>query len=91
MSNLNEQLKNNLFRDIAEFNSNPNYAGIRELYRHHYDTIVSYIEKFGHKLSVEDIARLDNSMSDKVIENIQLLQEINKAISKGQLKKSDIK
>ncbi len=91
MDEFNEQLRKKSLKDISEFNTNPNYANIRELYRQNFETILSYIEKFGHKSSIEDISRLDGKLSKNVLEQMHLLMEINKAISTGQLKKSDIK
>lgn len=91
MDNFNKQLKDNLAKDIAEFNSNPNYVDIRKLYKLNFDKIESYIKKFGHKSAIEDISNINSSLTRKVMDNMLLLKEINKAISTGQFKKDDIK
>jgi hypothetical protein len=51
----------------------------------------NYIKKFRHKAAIEDIAKLDSNLTQKVIDNLLLLKEINKAILIGELTKDDIK
>jgi len=91
MDDFNKQLKRNLRNNISEFNTNPKYSSIRDLYKTNFDSIVTFINKIGHKLAIEDIAQLDNNLTQQVMDNHLLLKEINKAISSGELKLSDIK
>ncbi len=76
MDKFKEQLKNNLRNDINEFNSKPEYAKIRELYKLHFNIIKVYIQKAGHKSAVEDISYLDSSLTQIISDNILLLKEI---------------
>ena len=91
MDEFNRQLNNDLKSDIYEFNNKPVHADIRQLYKSNFDKIVSYIERSNPKLAVEDIATLDRSLTAKVIDNILLLKEINKAIAEQELTLSSIK
>lgn len=90
MDKFKEQLQRNLESDINQFNSNPEYAAIRELYKLHFETIKAYIQKFGPKPAIEDISRIDSNLSQIISDNILLLKEINKAISTQQLTLDDI-
>lgn len=90
MDNFKEQLRKNLKNDINEFNSKPELAEIRVLYKLNFDTIKGYIQKTGHKLAVEEISNLDNTLKKIILDNILLLQQINKAISTHELNTNGI-
>lgn len=91
MDEFNRQLQNNLQSSINEFNNSIEFEKIRELYKLHFDKIDSLIERFGHKLSIEDISIIDKNLTVKIIDNMLLLKEINKAISKQEMTLKDIK
>lgn len=91
MDEFSRQLKNNLQSDIYEFNSKPEYAKIRELYKNNFDKIMFFIERANSKLAIEDIAGLDSKLTQSILDNSLLLQQINKAISKIELTLNDIK
>jgi len=91
MDRFREQLNRNLENDIKQFNSNPEYATIRELYKLHFDIIKACIRKFGPKLAIEDISCIDSNLTQIVSDNSLLLKEINKAISTQQLTSNDIR
>jgi hypothetical protein len=87
----NRQLERNLQDAISEFNNKPEYAEIKQLYKNNFDKIALYIERASPKLAVQDIAALDTRLANRIIDNILLLQEINKAISQRKLTLADIK
>lgn len=91
MDELTRQLKNNLQSNIYEFNTKPELADIRQLYKSNFDRVVYFIERSSPKLAVEDIAGLDGRLTKKIISNILLLKEINKAIAQNQLTLDAIK
>ena len=91
MDKFNKQLKKNLRNDISEFNTNPEFSNIRDLYELNFDKIATYIEKFGHKLAIEDISMIDSNLTQKIIDSHLLLKEINRAISTGELTVNDLK
>ena len=91
MDEFSRQLKNNLQSDINEFNSKPEYEKIRELYKNNFDKIMFFIERANSKLAIEDIAGLDSKLTQSILDNSPLLQQINKAISKMELTLNDIK
>jgi hypothetical protein len=91
MDSFNEQLNRNRRNDIFEFNTNPELADIRSLYRINFSIIVTLIKKLGHKIALEDISGLDITLSQRIMESHLLLNEINKAIASGELKLNDIK
>ena len=71
------------------FLTNIEYEDIKKLYKDNFEAIEILIEKFGVKLSIEDISHLNPTLSGKIISNI-LLKEINTAIQKGKLRKKDL-
>lgn len=84
MDNFNDQLRDNLHKYIKEFNSDPEYKAIRELYKKNFEIIKGLILRAGasgHKLAIEDISMLDHNLEQKIMDNMLLLKEINKAIS----------
>lgn len=91
MDKFEEQLNRNLENNIIQFNSSPEYATIRELYKRHFDTIKAYIQKFGHKPAIEDISYIDSNLTQIISDNSLMLKEINKAISTQKLTLNDIK
>lgn len=80
MDKFKKQLNNDLINDINEFNSKPEYAKIRELYKLHFNTIKGYIQMTNNKLAIEDISNLDSNLTQIISSNSLLLKEINKAI-----------
>lgn len=90
MSEFNDQLNNNLKRDIEIFKAEDKYDSIRNLYKNNFDIILDKIKKYGVKQSIEDIADIDESLSKSVYSERQLLQQINIAINNGILLKNDI-
>lgn len=85
-----QQLERNLLQNINDFLTNIEYEEIKKLYKDHFEDIEMLIDKFGVKLSIEDISRLNPTLSRKIISNISLLKEINTAIQKGKLRKIDL-
>lgn len=85
-----QQLERNLLQNINDFLTNIEYEEIKKLYKDHFEDIEILIDKFGVKLSIEDISRLNPTLSRKIISNISLLKEINIAIQKGKLRKIDL-
>lgn len=85
-----QQLERNLLQNINDFLTNIEYEEIKKLYKDHFEDIEMLIDKFGAKLSIEDISRLNPTLSRKIISNISLLKEINTAIQKGKLRKIDL-
>lgn len=90
MDEFKKQLDNNLRQSITAFLTDPDYVDIKNLYRENFDTIYSYIKKFGHQLSIENIANIDKSISQKISNEILLLKQINRAIADNQLKIKDL-
>jgi len=89
MDDFNKQLKRIL--ETIFLNLIQTQNSIRDLYKTNFDTIVTFINNIGHKLAIEDIAKLDNNLTQQVMDNHLLLKEINKAILSGELKLSEIK
>lgn len=85
-----QQLERNLLQNISDFLTNIEYEDIKKLYKDNFEAIEILIEKFGVKLSIEDISLLNPTLSGKIISNILLLKEINTAIQKGKLRKKDL-
>lgn len=85
-----QQLERNLRQNINDFLTNMEYEDIKKLYKDNFEAIEILIEKFGVKLSIEDISRLSPTLSGKITSNILLLKEINTAIQKGILRKKDL-
>ena len=91
MNEFNEQLKNNQNKYITEFNTNPKYDKIRNLYKVNFELITKLIHKSNAKLAIEDISKIDGSLSNEIIANRLLLKEINGAILKQEFTLKDIK
>ncbi|WP_336618376.1 hypothetical protein [Bacteroides acidifaciens] len=85
-----QQLERNLLQNINDFLTNIEYEDIKKLYKDNFEAIEILIEKFGVKLSIEDISHLNPTLSGKIFSNILLLKEINTAIQKGKLRKKDL-
>ncbi len=91
MKEFEKQLESNLIKDIFEFNNNESLQEIRHLYKTYFSEIKSFIEKSGIKLSIEDISNINPKISKKIMGNMLLLKEINKAIIENKLTENDIK
>lgn len=74
MNKFNKQLEHNLNNDVSQFNTEPEFAGIRQLYEENYQQVFELIQSNGHKTTIEDIALLDRRFYLKVINNINLLK-----------------
>ncbi len=71
---------------IEEFLHSPNHEIIREVYRTHFKEIIIFIERYGRDLSLEDISKLRPNLSPLIDDNREFLIEVNRAISKGEIK-----
>jgi len=91
MEVFNGQINDTLKKYISEINSNPEYARIRDLYRFNFDKIENYINMFAATPAIGYISKLDNNLTQQVIESKLLLKEINGVILNRQLTLNDMK
>jgi len=87
----NKQLEKNLRKDIDEFNNNPEYEKLRELYKQHFSDIEVLIARADQRIALEDISKLNPDLTKAVWDNFYILKEINKAISNRQFFLKDLK
>jgi len=84
-------LEINLRKDIEEFNNNPEYSKLRELYKQYFNEIEVLIARADQRMALDDISKLNPDLTKAVWDNFYILKEINRAISNRQLFLKDLK
>lgn len=71
-----KQLRDNLNKTLNQFNTEK-YNSLRELYKTNFSEIENLIHSEGVKISIESISYIDKNLSQNVLANSMLLQEVN--------------
>ena len=85
-----KQLRDNLNKTLNEFNTEKN-SSLRELYKTNFSEIENLINSEGVKISIESISYLDKNLSQNVLANSMLLQEINRGIKEKHIRENNLK
>ena len=81
------QLANEDLRVLKELKS---HTDLCKFYKDNFDNISSFIEQNGPKRAVEDIAGLGMPKKEDISFFYVFIQQINSAIKRGHIKKSDL-